>query len=474
MVRPTSWDPSFTLKMTTQPGQQKYCLGIIKRVDNVTDSTREVPDFKAEFPKLFSGLGTLQTKYTITLKPDAHPVCLYAPRKIPHPLIPKVKDEIERMQAEGVISPITEPTSWCSGIVVVPKPNGAVRICVDLTHLNKSVQREVHPMASVDQSLAQLANSKIFTKLDAKSGFWQIPLSEESRKYTTFVTPFGRFCFNRLPFGISSASEVFQRTMSTVLSDLEGVICHMDDVLVHAENQAEHDAILRQVMQRLQDAGLTLNDKCEFSKPSIKFLGHIIDSAGIRPDPAKIEAIQNYPAPSNVTELQRFLGMLNQLAKFTPNIASPAKEDISFIKDINAFTRQSIDVLPASSRRLTEIKAAQKADPEITKVRDFVMNEMKEPLLPSSFPDRPWSRVGMDLLDLKGKSYIVVVDYYSRWVELRYLESQTSSHTISQIKSIFAVHGIPDVVMSDNGPQFASAEFNAFAAEYAQFKKGEL
>ncbi|KAK7485415.1 hypothetical protein BaRGS_00023363 [Batillaria attramentaria] len=100
-------------------------------------------------------------------------------------------------------------------------------------------------MASADQSLAQLATSKAFTKLDANSGFWQIPLSEESRKYTTFVTPFGRFCFNRLPFGISSASEVFQRTMFTVLNDLERVICHMDDVLVHAENQAEHDAILR-------------------------------------------------------------------------------------------------------------------------------------------------------------------------------------------------------------------------------------
>ena len=102
-----------------------------------------------------------------------------------------MKKEIDHMLKDEVISPVTEPTDWCSGFVVVPKANDAVRICVDLAHLNKAVNREVHPMASVDESLSKLANSKIFTKLDAKSGYWQILLSEDSRKFTTFVTPFG-------------------------------------------------------------------------------------------------------------------------------------------------------------------------------------------------------------------------------------------------------------------------------------------
>ena len=128
--------------------------------------------------------------------------------KIPHPLLPKVKKEI------GVISPVTVPTEWCSGIVPVPKPNGRVRICVDPTPLNKAVQRETHPMGSVDESLAMLGESKVFTKLDANySGFWQIPLDEESKLLTTFITPVGRFCFNCLPFGISSTPEIFQQTM---------------------------------------------------------------------------------------------------------------------------------------------------------------------------------------------------------------------------------------------------------------------
>ena len=222
------------------------------------------------------------------------------------------------MEKQGVISPVAEPTSWCSSIVVVPKPNGSVRICVDLS---KAVQREVHPMFSADKSLAKLGQGKIFSKLDAKSGFWQIPLCPESRLLTTFITPFGRFCFNRLPFGISSASEIFQWTMSQILIDLDGVICHMDDILVHAPDQTTHDQHIRGVLQRLREAGVTLNEKCEFSKTSIKFLGHIIVAKGIHVDPDEVKAIRKFPAPTNITELQRFMGMVNQLAKFIPSLA---------------------------------------------------------------------------------------------------------------------------------------------------------
>ena len=122
-------------------------------------------------------------------------------------------------------------------MVPVPKPNGSVRICVDLTQLNKAVEREIHPMSSVDESLAKLGKSSIFTKLDANSGFWQVPLDDESKLLTTFITPSGRFCFNRLPFGITSAPEVFQRTMSNILEGLDGVICHTDDVLIHGSTR---------------------------------------------------------------------------------------------------------------------------------------------------------------------------------------------------------------------------------------------
>ena len=115
----------------------------------------------------------------ITLRPDAKPFCLYDPRKIPHPLIPKVKNQIETMLQQGVISPVTAPTEWCSGIVPVLKTNGSVRICVDLTHHNKAVHREIQPIPSVDENLAKLGYSKIFSKLDANSGFCRFPLDDK-------------------------------------------------------------------------------------------------------------------------------------------------------------------------------------------------------------------------------------------------------------------------------------------------------
>ena len=126
---------------------------------------------------------------------------LLHPRKIPHPLLLKIKEELESMLHQGVISPVTMLTEWCSGLVPVPKPNGKVRICVDLTKLNKAVQREIHQMPSVDESLAKLGDSKIFSKLDSNSSFWQLPVDEDSKLLTTFVTPFGQLCFNRFPFG---------------------------------------------------------------------------------------------------------------------------------------------------------------------------------------------------------------------------------------------------------------------------------
>ena len=152
-----------------------------------------------------------------------------------------------------------EPTTWCAGMVVVPKVNQRVRICVDLTHLNRSIRRERHPLPAVEQSLAQLAGARVFTTLDANSGFWQIPLDRQSALLTTFITPFGRYCFHRLPFGITSAPEHFQRRMSDILTGLDGVVCMMDDILNHGCTPEEHDARLEKVLQRLQGAGLTLN-----------------------------------------------------------------------------------------------------------------------------------------------------------------------------------------------------------------------
>ena len=258
--------------------------GACERLKLLTFHVDSVSEYRAKYSEMFEGLGELRDyPYTIKLRDDASPVALTVPRRVPYPLLPKVKAELDRMVEQGVISKVERPTDWCSGLVVVPKTNKTdVRLCVDLTQLNKAVKGEIHPMSSVDDSLAKLSNAQYFTRLDANSGFWQIPLDTESQLLTTFITPYGRFCFHRLCFGISSAPEIFQRTMNKILEGVPGVICHMDDVLIHGTTREEHDQRVDEVMERIKRSGMTLNNKCEFS--STKFLGFIIDEGGITPE----------------------------------------------------------------------------------------------------------------------------------------------------------------------------------------------
>ena len=223
-------------------------------------------------------LETLGEEYEIYLKPDATPYSLFTPRHVPLPLRQKIQEELNRMESIGVISKVDEPTPWCVGMAVVPKKEGAVRICVYLKPLNENVLRKAHPLPQVDKTLAQLAGAQIFSKLDANSGFWQIPLAKRSRLLTTFITSFGRYCFNKMPLGICSAPEHFQKRMSMILSQLDGVLCLMDDVLVFGKDQTEHDKRLKAVLHKIETAGVTLNpSKCEFRRRQLIFLGHVVD-----------------------------------------------------------------------------------------------------------------------------------------------------------------------------------------------------
>ena len=199
--------------------------------------------------------------------------------------------------------------------------------------------REIHPIPSVDEILAQFAGAKYFSKLDANSGFWQIPLSKKSQPLTTFVTPFGRYCFNKLPFGICSAPGVYQRNMNQILEGLPGVVCLIDDILIFGQHKKEHDRRLHDTLKRLQQAKVTLNPKkCHLNQQSIKFLGHLIDSQGIQAGPEKTSAIENMETPKSITDLHRFVGMVNQLGKFSPNIADLAQPLRACLSTRNAWT----------------------------------------------------------------------------------------------------------------------------------------
>lgn len=161
-----------------------------------------------------------------------------------------------------------------------------------------------------------------FSVLDANKGFWQIKLNEHASKLTTFATPFGRFKFVRLPFGISIAPEIFHRTFLEIFNGISGLKIYIDDLIIYAKTKAEHDKILEAVLNRALEKGVRFNKtKCTFGVNAIKYIGHIISSEGIKIDDTKVEAIQKIPTPQNQKELLRFLGMATYVAKFIPNLS---------------------------------------------------------------------------------------------------------------------------------------------------------
>ena len=177
-------------------------------------------------------------------------------------------------------------------------------------------------MQRLQLSLRMPTELKLFSKLDTNSGFWQIPLAKKSQQLTTFITPFGRYHFKKVPFGISSAPEQFQKRITEILSGLEGVLCLMDDILIFGKDETEHEKRLMKALQRIHSAGVTLNqNKCEFKQKQLKFLGHLIDEKGIRADQDKVSVIVEMKPPTNIFDLRRFMGMTNQLGKFSQNLA---------------------------------------------------------------------------------------------------------------------------------------------------------
>ena len=283
------------------------------------------------YSDLFQGLGHIQKyPYTIRVRSDATPFAVAVPRRVPCPLLDKVKAELQRMMESDVIKEVTEPTAWVSPMVPVPKKDGSVRICVDLTKLNRSVQREQFQLPTSEQVFAQLQGAKYFSTLDASSGFWQIPLSEDCSSLTTFITPFGCYRFTRLPFGITSGPEVFHRTMQHMLAGQPGMACYMDDILVWGSTAEEHDVRLREVLERCRSHGVKLNpSKCVLRKTQVKFFGHVLTSDGVKADDDKLRAIREMTSPQNKDDLRRYLGMVDYLTKFLPGysqVAAPLRE----------------------------------------------------------------------------------------------------------------------------------------------------
>lgn len=677
----------------------------------------------SEYKHLFDdNLGKLEGEVEIHVQKDAVPV-VHPPRRIPHALRDRLKGELDTMENAGVISKVTQPTDWVNSLVVVEKPNGNLRICLDPKDLNQAVKRPHYSMPTLEDALAKLAGAKFFSKLDAKSGYWHLTLSQRSSFLTTFNSPFGRYRFNRMPFGLVSAQDEFQRKMDEAFEGVPGTIVLVDDVLVSGGTQEEHDANLKAFLDRATEKNVKLNpEKMTICSKEVEYFGHIVSAEGVKPDPKKIKAIENMPAPKDKKELETILGMVTYLSKFAPNLAEITKplrdmlkNDVEFVwdsqqqeawrkvkaaitsqpvlalydpakpltlqvdaskhglgaaifqdkkpvafaskslnqteqnyaqiekelyaivfgcerfhqyiygqnrvhvqsdhkplesimkkplasapprlqrmllrlqkysisvvhvpgKDIpvaDTLSRKSlpaeasdktedldaqihciINNLPVSDEKMKLLEKATQEDPKLATVRQYIkegwpdtrrecsadaedfwnfrdelsevngiifkgekifvplalrpemLNKVhsshlgiekclhrarkllfwpkmasdiqdtvsqcsicnqrqksnaKEPMNPHEIPVRPWQKVATDLFSWSNKEYLVTVDYYSRYFEIDELQSTTASAVIRKLTAHFARHGIPETVISDNGPQFASQEFQEFA-----------
>ncbi|XP_041451951.1 uncharacterized protein LOC121405348 [Drosophila obscura] len=245
-----------------------------------------------------------------------------APYRVSEPKKEIVSRMVEELLEQDIIIPST--SEYASPVVLIKKPNGSDRLCVDYRRLNKLIKKENFPVPNIEERLQEAKRFKYFSSLDLNSGYYQIEVAPESRKFTAFITTDGLYEFKRLPFGLKTAPAVFNRLMAELQKRVQkgDMIHYMDDILIGSQTFDEMYEKLERILQVLQECGLTLNlDKCELFKQTITFLGHQIHADGISPGEVKTNAIALFSTPSNVTEVRQFLGLSGYFRKFVAGYA---------------------------------------------------------------------------------------------------------------------------------------------------------
>ena len=255
-------------------------LGVLKMgIDIATVNTepRNIGEIlQGKYPGVFSGVGKLkdravQLHIDPNIKPVAQPI-----RRTPFSLRSKVEEKVQELIDLDIIEPAQGPTPWVNPVVVVPKPGGDIRLCIDMCRANEAILRERHPIPTVEEITQSMNGSKVFSKIDLKWGYHQLELTPDLREITTFVAHCGLYKYKRLLFGVNSASEQYQHEIQTALAGIEGQENISDDIIIHGKDQKEHNERLEKEIKRLEERGLTLNAaKCQFNMDNILWDGTV-------------------------------------------------------------------------------------------------------------------------------------------------------------------------------------------------------
>lgn len=299
-------------------------LGLIEMKEsvNTVQHDNQMETLKKQFPGVFKGLGKLknvQIKFNIDT--EVQPVCQHL-RRIPFHVRGKLEKRLKRLLELDIIERVEGPTEWVSPVIAVPKGD-SIRLCVDMRKPNTAIRRSHKPVPTLEELMDSFNGCTEFSKVDLNDGYHQEELHPDSRDITTFITHCGIFRFKRLVQGVKSALEEYQYHIDSLFTHIKRIRNISDDILIGGRTKEEHDENLKKCFQILAENNLTVNaEKCKIGVKEISFYGHTISADGIHPSTDKVEAIKAFPAPKCQKDIHSFLGMINYLTRFIPNLAS--------------------------------------------------------------------------------------------------------------------------------------------------------